>query len=70
VLGGKQAAILVPTTILAQQHYVTATRRFAKFPIRIAVVSRFSKLPARLIILRLSAPQDTIEQINLKGSST
>ncbi len=42
VLGGKQAAILVPTTVLAQQHYVTATRRFAKFPIRIAVVSRFS----------------------------
>ncbi len=42
VLGGKQAAILVPTTVLAQQHYVTATRRFANYPIRIAQISRFS----------------------------
>jgi len=42
VLGGKQAAILVPTTVLAQQHLVTATRRFANYPIRIAAISRFS----------------------------
>ncbi|MEG2377099.1 MAG: CarD family transcriptional regulator, partial [Clostridia bacterium] len=41
VLGGKQAAILVPTTVLAQQHFITAKRRFAKYPVRISVLSRF-----------------------------
>ena len=41
VLDGKQAAILVPTTVLAQQHYVTAMRRFAGFPVTIEVLSRF-----------------------------
>lgn len=41
VLGGKQAAILVPTTVLAQQHFVTAKHRFSNFPVRIAVLSRF-----------------------------
>ncbi len=41
VLGGKQAAILVPTTVLAQQHYQTATRRFEGYPVNIAVCSRF-----------------------------
>lgn len=41
VLDGKQAAILVPTTVLAQQHYVTAMKRFAGYPIRIDVLSRF-----------------------------
>ncbi|MBS6281563.1 MAG: transcription-repair coupling factor [Oscillospiraceae bacterium] len=41
VLDGKQAAILAPTTVLARQHYLTAKRRFAKFPVEIDVVSRF-----------------------------
>jgi transcription-repair coupling factor (superfamily II helicase) len=41
VLDGKQAAILVPTTVLAQQHYSTATNRFRRFPVNIAVLSRF-----------------------------
>ncbi len=41
VLDGKQAAILVPTTVLAQQHYQTAAQRFFGYPIRIDVLSRF-----------------------------
>ncbi len=38
---GKQVAILVPTTILAQQHYSTFTERLAPFPVRVEVLSRF-----------------------------
>jgi len=38
---GKQAAILVPTTVLAQQHYVTASQRFANLAVQIEVLSRF-----------------------------
>ena len=41
ILDGKQTAILVPTTVLAQQHYVTAVRRFSGFPVRVDVLSRF-----------------------------
>lgn len=38
---GKQAAFLVPTTILAQQHYETLKQRFADFPVEIGLLSRF-----------------------------
>ncbi len=41
VLDGYQAAILVPTTVLAQQHYQTASQRFFGYPVRIEVLSRF-----------------------------
>jgi len=41
VLDGKQAAILVPTTVLAQQHFTTACNRFRSFPVEIRVLSRF-----------------------------
>ena len=41
VLDGKQAAVLVPTTVLARQHFLNALRRFAKYPVTIDVVSRF-----------------------------
>ena len=41
VLDGKQAAILVPTTVLARQHYLNAVRRFSKYPVNVDVVSRF-----------------------------
>jgi transcription-repair coupling factor (superfamily II helicase) len=40
IYDGKQAAILVPTTVLAQQHYDTLQRRFAAYPVEIAVLSR------------------------------
>ena len=42
VLDGKQSAILVPTTVLAQQHYATAVNRFRDFPVKIEVLSRFT----------------------------
>ncbi|MGH9724831.1 MAG: transcription-repair coupling factor, partial [Candidatus Acidiferrales bacterium] len=41
VADSKQAAILAPTTVLAFQHYETLRRRFAAFPVRIALLSRF-----------------------------
>ncbi len=41
ILSGKQAAILVPTTVLAQQHYMTACRRFSNYAINIGITSRF-----------------------------
>ncbi len=41
VMDGKQVAILVPTTVLAQQHYTTAVARFRGFPVNIDVLSRF-----------------------------
>jgi len=41
VLDGKQVAVLVPTTILAQQHYETFTKRFANHPVTVEVLSRF-----------------------------
>ncbi len=41
VADGKQAAVLVPTTILANQHYYTLKDRFEKFPFKVDVLSRF-----------------------------
>ena len=41
VLDGKQVALLVPTTILAWQHYQTMLRRFSGYPVRVEVMSRF-----------------------------
>ncbi|NRZ99736.1 transcription-repair coupling factor [Clostridium beijerinckii] len=41
VMDGKQVALLVPTTILAEQHYKNIKNRFSDFPIKIDMVSRF-----------------------------
>ena len=41
VMGGKQAALLAPTTILVQQHYATMMNRFHGFPVRVETLSRF-----------------------------
>ncbi len=41
IQNNRQVAVLVPTTLLAQQHYETFARRFAPFPVRVAVLSRF-----------------------------
>ncbi|MFH0702545.1 MAG: transcription-repair coupling factor [bacterium] len=41
ILSGKQVAMLVPTTILAQQHYLTFLERFKPYPIKIDLLSRF-----------------------------
>ena len=40
VMGGKQAALLAPTTLLAEQHYETCLERFERFPVKIAHLSR------------------------------
>ena len=41
VMDGKQVAILVPTTVLCQQHYTTFKERLADFPVQIESLSRF-----------------------------
>src|ERR1700722_10859670 len=41
VQDGKQAAVLVPTTLLASQHFATFSDRFAGFPVKVAMLSRF-----------------------------
>ena len=41
VMDGKQVAFLVPTTILAEQHYKNLTKRFSDFPVKIDMISRF-----------------------------
>ena len=55
VLNGKQAALMCPNTILCQQHYETALKRFAEFGVNIEVLNRF-KSPAEQdkILARLS----------------
>ena len=42
VTGGKQVAFLAPTTLLAEQHYLTLADRFAKWPVKVAGMSRFN----------------------------
>ena len=46
VMDGKQVAFLVPTTILAEQHYKNLTKRFSDFPVKVEMVSRF-RTPAQ-----------------------
>jgi transcription-repair coupling factor (superfamily II helicase) len=41
VMDGKQVAVLVPTTLLAEQHYVTFSERYAPFPVTVQMLSRF-----------------------------
>src|SRR5208337_3988030 len=41
VMDGRQAAVLVPTTVLAEQHYDTFRARFKDYPVRVEMVSRF-----------------------------
>ncbi|HEX6061056.1 MAG TPA: transcription-repair coupling factor, partial [Candidatus Limnocylindria bacterium] len=54
VMDGKQVAVLVPTTVLAQQHYETFSERLATFPVKIEMLSRF-RLPAE--------QKETVERI-------
>ena len=51
VMNGRQVAVLVPTTILAEQHYETFTDRMSAYPVRIEVVSRFHSHAKRKRIL-------------------
>ncbi len=55
VQDGKQVAVLVPTTLLVQQHLQTFTERFAGFPVSVAALSRFqSDAEARQVVERLA----------------
>ncbi len=56
VLGGKQVAVLVPTTVLAQQHFNTFQQRLAAFPVSLEMLSRFrTRQEAVEIVKRLGA---------------
>src|SRR5436305_3490775 len=55
VMDGKQVAILVPTTILAQQHFTTFAQRLAAFPIKVEMLSRFRTRHEQKEILELTA---------------
>ncbi len=55
VQDGHQVAVLVPTTLLAQQHFQTFTERFAGFPVKVEVLSRFlTAAQARSVVERLA----------------
>lgn len=54
VLSGRQAAVLVPTTILAQQHFNTLTERLSPYPVKVGLLSRFRSVQEqREVINRL-----------------
>ncbi|MEG1413041.1 MAG: transcription-repair coupling factor [Acidaminococcaceae bacterium] len=58
VLDGKQVAVLVPTTVLAQQHYLTFTQRMEKFGLKVEMISRFrSPKEQKKILEQLQAGQ-------------
>lgn len=52
VMAGKQVAFLVPTTILAQQHYHTLKERFAPYPIEVGLLNRFRSSEERKELLK------------------
>lgn len=55
VVSGRQAAILVPTTILAQQHFNTLSERFSPYPVKVGLLSRFrSAKEQKEVVQRLS----------------
>ena len=52
VLDGKQVAVLVPTTVLAQQHFNTFRERMADYPVRLELLSRFRARRAQQEVVR------------------
>ena len=52
VMGGRQVAMLAPTTILVEQHFETFKERFARFPVRIEMLSRFRSRASRRSVAR------------------
>ncbi|MGL6539672.1 transcription-repair coupling factor [Aeromonas hydrophila] len=52
VHGGKQVAVLVPTTLLAQQHYDNFRDRFANWPVRVEVLSRFRSAKEQTAVMK------------------
>ncbi len=52
VMGGKQVAILVPTTVLAEQHYLVLKNRVKNFPVTVEVLSRFRTAKSQRSIVK------------------
>ncbi len=52
VLGGKQAAIMCPSTILSEQHFNTASERFAEFGVRVEKLNRFNTPSRQAAVLK------------------
>lgn len=52
VMGGKQAAFLAPTTVLAQQHFQTLKERMSEYPVRIEILNRYRTASEQLAIVR------------------
>lgn len=57
IFAGKQVALLAPTTILAEQHYLTCLERFKDFPVKIESLTRFTGSAERKDILKRVAEQ-------------
>jgi transcription-repair coupling factor (superfamily II helicase) len=55
VMGGKQVALLVPTTVLAQQHYNHFRERMAEYPVRIELMSRFRTAKQQRAVMEAAA---------------
>jgi len=55
VMGGKQVALLVPTTVLAQQHYHHFRERMAEYPVRIELMSRFRTARQQKAVMEAAA---------------
>jgi transcription-repair coupling factor (superfamily II helicase) len=55
VMGGKQVALLVPTTVLAQQHYNSFRKRMAEFPVRVELMSRFRTAKQQRAVMEAAA---------------
>jgi len=62
VMDNKQAAILVPTTLLAEQHYATFSKRLKDFPVSVEMLSRFKSKPEEKNILK-SLSQGSVDII-------
>jgi len=52
VQGGKQVAVLAPTTVLVEQHFVTFSERFRDYPVRVAALSRFKQRSEQVEVIR------------------
>ncbi|PJM73100.1 transcription-repair coupling factor [Bifidobacterium primatium] len=62
VQDSKQVAVLVPTTLLVQQHYETFTERFAGFPVNVAAMSRF-QTPAQIKATTEGLAEGTVDVV-------
>ena len=58
VMDGKQAAILTPTTVLAYQHFESFSKRFAAFPVKIDLLSRFRSTKEQRSVVELAQKGD------------